>query len=152
MKLLGMSNDNQLYFFQDHMTYTYWVYKLVNSTKKTGGAQHIFGEQKIGLLKKNDLNTSSTTRQNYTDIYDFVPQYEVKIFESHILTDKFSMARGYDNAEEKLMDLLEKGIIKTQINDQGRVTLICNFHEEESTRIEVWGSIFTKDSEISNFK
>lgn len=39
MKLLGMSNDNQLYFFQDHMTYTYWVYKLVNSTKKTGGAQ-----------------------------------------------------------------------------------------------------------------
>jgi len=152
MKLFGMSNDNQLYLFQDNLTFTYWVYKIVNSSKKRGGAEEIFGEKKIGLLKKSTSNVSTSKRQEYTDIYDLIPQYEVKIYDSHILTDKFKMAKGYEGAEEKLSELLETGIIKTQIDDSGRVTFMSNFHEEDSTHIEVWGSNFTKDGKITNFK
>lgn len=113
MKLFGMSNDNQLYFFQDSLNFSYWVYKLINSTKKRDVASDFFGDKKIGFLKNNAMNTSSSTRQNYTDIYDLVPQYEVKIFDSHIITDKFNISKGYDNAEQRVSEYLETGLIKT---------------------------------------
>lgn len=56
------------------------------------------------------------------------------------------------DAHEKLADLLSKGIIRTQINDDARVTITMNFHDDESTLIEAWGTIFTKDWQVSNFK
>lgn len=62
------------------------------------------------------------------------------------------MAKGYDNADEKLADLFQTGILKTQVTDEGRVTIMSNFHEDESTHIEVWGTTFSKDGEMSNFK
>lgn len=72
MTLFGMSGNNKLYFFLDRFSDTYWVFKLVNSTKNREGDKDIFGEKKLAFLKKDDLNVSSSKRQNYTDIYDLV--------------------------------------------------------------------------------
>jgi hypothetical protein len=62
-----------------------------------------------------------------------------------MVTDKFEFAAGYNGAEEKLAELMKQGDIITNINDKGRVTIVKAFHEEYSTDIEVWGTMYDPD-------
>jgi hypothetical protein len=70
--------------------------------------------------KKNKNNTS--TRQEYTDQYDFVPLYRVEMLESHLINNKFDINK-FDiggenvNADKDLKELMESGKIKTSVNN-----------------------------------
>ena len=55
----------------------------------------------------------------------------------------------------KIKELLDIKLVTTQVYNNGKVIIISNFHDEHSTNIEIWGSVYESSEwfkEVKNFK
>jgi hypothetical protein len=140
MNLLCMSRNLQYFLFEDRQKKTYQVFQIVNRSKKGSS-----------LMMDSMLRKKGSKSKIYEDIYDFAPVYEINIFESNLIKERF----GIENSEEgyaQVQTLIENGKIQPKVRVNGKVVFISNFHEEYSTSIEIWGCIFDITEEVKNFK
>ena len=70
--------------FEDRQMKKFFVYTIVNRSKKSS----IIDEMLIG--KKNKK------KKSYNDIYDFVQLYEINMFESDLIKEKYGICEDDD--------------------------------------------------------
>lgn len=98
-----------------------------------------------GLLKKTQ------SKKTYDEIFDFEAVYELDLFKSELIYSKYGIIDD-ETSYDRIKTMLENGMIHTKVYNDGNVIITSNFHEEFSTNIEVWGSIFDLAKEVKNFK
>lgn len=138
MTLLSISRSNQYFLFVDNLTKKFEVYSIVNRNSKSSVLD--------GLVISKKQKSKS-----YQEVFDFVPIYEINMFECNLVKERL----GLNDDEDGYIQLKEKiktEIINLKVTNNGNVILICEFHEEKGTSIEIWGSIYDQENEVQNFK